>query len=41
LGALGITFAVSAMSGDQAIKRLLPPLVKVRNELADRIDEMN
>ncbi len=41
LGALGITFAVSAMSGDEAIKRLLPPLVKVRDELADRIDEMN
>jgi IclR family mhp operon transcriptional activator len=33
LGAVGVTFAVSAMSNEEAVKRLLPPLIELRDDL--------
>lgn len=39
LGALGITFAVSAISNEEAVKRLLPPLIKIRDALAQKLAE--
>ena len=39
LGALGITFAASAVSGEEAVKRLLPPLIKIRDDLLLKLEE--
>lgn len=39
LGALGVTFAVSAMTSEEAVKRLLPPLIKARDDLSLKLAE--